>query len=307
MNLKQTFAAGFAHARLNQPASEHGDASGSSSGAENSSSTDGKNKSSEANGDEGGGGKGDDKGDSKKEEKPGMSEAEAKLLKEVMQKKERIQEQESKLESQGQEIAELQSQLKKFDGLDLDRVNALLSEADKAEEKRLEAQGEWNRLKERMAEQHQQEVEKVTSEFTTQVEELRAQLEASQGSIVELTVGNAFSGSMFINEELVLTPAKARTVYGEHFEVQDGKVVAYDAPKSNKERTMIVDANGSPLAFDDAMRKIVDLDADRDALIRSKMKQGANSNSDNSTSPDAKAAPKSGTDKIFAGLQSMKK
>lgn len=251
-------------------------------------------------------GEGAPKEESKKADETGMSEADAKLLKEVMQKKDKIKEQQDTLETQQSTIEGLQEQLKKFDGLDLERVGNLIQEADKAEEKRLEDKGEWNRLKDRMAEQHAQELEKVKSELASEIEGLQAQLEQANVQTVELTVGNAFSSSQFIGEELVLTPSKARTVYGSHFEVQDGQVVAYDAPKGSAERTMLIDANGSPLAFDESMRKIIDSDADRDSLIRSKMKKGAGSNSNNSQDPGANASPVSGVDKIQAGLLNLK-
>lgn len=99
-------------------------------------------------------------------------------------------------------------------------------------------------------------------------------------SISELTVGSAFAQSQFIRDELALTPSKTRVVYGNHFEFVDGKVVAFDKPAGAANRTPLVDAQGEPLAFEAALKKIVDADPDRDQLLRSKMKQGAASTTD---------------------------
>lgn len=100
---------------------------------------------------------------------------------------------------------------------------------------------------------------------------------AMQAQIVELTVGHSFDNSGFIRDEMVLTPRKARVVYGDHFDVEDGRLVGYDKPRGTGERTKLVDGKGEPLGFEEAMRKIVEIDPDRDNLLKSKLKQGADS------------------------------
>lgn len=205
-------------------------------------------------------------GGSGNERKP--TDEEAKLLKEVMQKK-------GKLDEANLALSAAQEQLKKFEGIDPEAVRALLKEKQDAETAALEAKGEWSRLKERMADEHGKEKKTLQEK----IDALQAQLGQRDGVINELTVGTQFSQSQFISAELALTPAKARVIYGDHFELVDGKIVAYDKPKGSAERTMIVNGSGAAMSFDEALRKIVDADPEKDHLLKSKVKAGAGSDS----------------------------
>jgi hypothetical protein len=226
------------------------------------------------------------KGEPSGEKKP--TDEEAKLLKDVMQKKAKLQESETAL-------AEAREQLKRFEGIDPEAVRALLKEKSDAETAALEAKGEWSRLKERMAAEHSTEKQSLES----RIAELQSALSARDGQINELTIGTQFSASQFINNELALTPAKARVIYGEHFELVDGKVVGYDKPKSAASRTPIVDASGNTLSFDEALKKIIDADPEKDFLLKSKVKAGAGSAS---TVPAGKQAGVTKTDAEAKGV-----
>lgn len=237
--------------------------------------------------------KAEPKDDDQKAAKP--SDKEAELLKEVMDKKGKLKEAKS-------EIEKLKGQLSRFDGIDPDQVRALLDEKKAAEQKKLEEKGQWDELKKQMNEAHAAELSKKDQA----VADLQSKLDAANAQIQELTVGNAFSGSKFIADELVLTPAKARVVYGDHFDVEDGQVVAYDKPKGASNRTMLVDGKGDPLGFEDAIKKIVEADPDRDNLIRSSMKKGAGSKGQDVTPPKTEPELK-GVSRIEAALSSSKK
>ena len=244
-------------------------------------------------------GEGDGEGKPKDEEKKSddnkPTDREAELLKEVMKRKESLKTLKSQLE-------EAQSNLQRFEGIDPDEVRQMMQERKEAENRKLEEKGEWDRLKERMAEEHQAEKQSLAE----QLEQMKSQLSEREKLIEELTIGHSFDSSGFIGEEMTLTPRKARIVYGSHFDVVDGQVVGYDKPRGEKDRTPLVDGKGDPLGFEDAIKRIVDADPDRDNLIRSKMKAGAGSKS----KPDAEA-PKDtqelrGLDRIAAGLKAGK-
>ena len=85
------------------------------------------------------------------EKAKGPTDAEAKLLKEVMEKKEA-------LKKVNAEKAELAEKLARFDGVDLEAVKQLLAEKQERENAELERKGEWDRLKAQMAEQHKKEL-----------------------------------------------------------------------------------------------------------------------------------------------------
>lgn len=194
------------------------------------------------------------------------SDAEAKLLKDLMKQKTRA----SDLEGQ---LAQVNEKLKSFDGIDLDKVRGMLAEQEALETKRLEAKGDFDRLTKQMAERHATD----KTSLQQQIEEAKLASTTLSRQIAELTVGGAFANSPFVKEDLTLTPNKARVIYGSHFEYKDGKVVGYDKPAGASDRTLLVDAAANALGFDEAMRKLIDADQDRDELMKSKMKPGAGS------------------------------
>lgn len=226
------------------------------------------------------------------------TDAEAKLLRDVMKQKTRNTELETTL-------AQVTEKLKSFEGIDLEKARVMLAEQEEAEQKRLIAAGDFDRLTKQMGERH-------TAEKTTlvqQLEERNALTSTLQRQIADLTVGSSFASSKFVGEDLTLTPSKARVIYGSHFEFKDGKVVGYDKPAGASDRTVLVDATGTVLGFEEAMRKIVDADPDKDQLIRSKMKAGAGS----TTTKGAKQAVSeqktqlSGVERIALGLKALAK
>jgi len=222
------------------------------------------------------------------------TDEEAALLREVMDKK-------AKLQATNDELAQAKARLAEFDGLDAAELRKLLQEKKDAETAQLEAKGQWDALKGQMVEQH-------TAALKERDEKLSAADQRAldlQNQIAELTVGNAFGTSKFIADEMTLSVAKARRVYGGHFEFKDGAVVAFDKPAGSKDRSVLVDAKGEPLGFDAALAKLVDADPDKDTLIKSKLKIGAGSSTNPASTPNAKPNANTvgtGRSKIAAGL-----
>lgn len=222
------------------------------------------------------------------------SDREAELLREVMKRKGN----EQTLKGQ---ISDLEGKLAQFDGIDVEQVRQLLTEKTERETKELEERGEFDRVKEQMKEAHAAELQKTKQTLEGRVGELQSALDAATSQITELTIGRSFSDSSFVRDSLTLTPSKARVVFGSHFELKDGAVVAYDKPSGEQGRTVLVDGSGEPLPFDEAIKKIVETDPDADHLIRSKVKQGAGSGSERGTK-GVKAVVGSGRDRITAAV-----
>lgn len=225
---------------------------------------------------------------------PAVSDVEARLLKEVMQKKE-------SLRATAEKLTDAESRLKQFDGIDADEVRKLLSDKKDAETAQLEAKGEWDRLRSRMAEEHAS----TTKTLQDQIAALNASLAGKEGAINELTVGASFSQSVFIADELTLTPSKARVVYGAHFELEEGRIVGYDKPRGAADRTPLVDAGGIAVGFDAALRKIVEADSDKDHLLKSKAKSGAGSDTRGKAPAKPDGAGLDSISRISAGLKAL--
>lgn len=227
-----------------------------------------------------------DKGASK------LSEKEHQLLQEVMEKKAKLL-----AEKSAREAAE--AKLKQFEGINLDEVKTLLSKKQEDEHKALEAKGEFEKVKQQMREAHQNEV-KTLSE---QIKAIQDQLSARESVIDELSIGHAFTGSRFIQEKLVLPPSKARTVFGTHFERNEhGVIVGYDKPKGTSNRAPLVDSNGDPLPFDEAISKLVERDPDKDLILRASVKAGAGSSTSTTTGGGGSTPEVTGQSRISLAL-----
>lgn len=277
---------------------EEGEGGGSGdSGDDSSAGDDGDD------GDTGDSGSGDGDGDSKSgeagsgdDDKVAKAELD-KVLKESIKRKQKIRDLEAKIK-QAEEAA------KRFEGIDPDEIKNLFEERRKAEEQNLEKKGEWDRLKNRLIDEHKSE----RSKLQEQLDKLASELNKSRSTIETLTIGSSFDSSNFIKEELTLGPRKARVVYGQHFDIgEDGQIVGYDKPRGSSERTPLVDANGDNLSFDAALKKLVESDPDKDLLLKSKRKAGAGSGSETGTAgrPAERAKAESSMDRIRAGLKSL--
>lgn len=235
--------------------------------------------------------------------KPALTDADAKLLKDLMAQKNRAKTLEA-------DLADAKKRLADFEGVDPAKARKLLADEEEAARKAAEARGEYDRLLAQMGERHQTE----QAALSARLGDSQTLVATLQKDIAELTVGSAFAGSAFVSSDLTLTANKARVIYGTHFEYKDGKVVGYDKPAGASDRTLLVSSTGEALSFDEALRALVDKDPDRDRLLRGKAKPGAGSAT---VAKGAKAATElaeknagsklSPAAKISAGLKALAK
>jgi hypothetical protein len=241
---------------------------------------------------EGGEGDGEGEGEGEGNPKSKLSDTEAKLLKETMERK-------KQLKQISAEKAALEEKLKQFEGIDPVAVRELLREKQERENAEMEKKGQWDALKQQMVEQHKSE----KTELMNKLGERESRVAELEAKVAELTIGAAFAQSTFIKDEMALTPNKTRVVYGAHFEFdEENRVVAYDKPKGAANRVLLVDAAGEPLDFDAALRKLVEADPERDQLLRSKVKPGAGSGTSGKTPPKVKTEGLTGRERIAAAL-----
>ena len=180
-----------------------------------------------------------------------------------------------------------------------------MAEQEAAEQKRLLAAGDFERLTKQMGDRHVAE----KSALELAVTEKATANAALEKQIADLTVGGAFATSAFVKEDLTLTPNKARVIYGAHYEFKDGKVIGFDKPAGASERTMLVNSTGEALGFEESMRKLIEADPDRDQLMRSKMKPGSGSTTTKGSknASNEQSAALSSVERIAAGLKGLQK
>jgi hypothetical protein len=219
----------------------------------------------------------------------------AALLREVMDKK-------NKLKETATELDAAKAALKAFEGIDPVKVRELLQKEVDAAKAAAEAKGDFERVKAMIVEEHGKEKQTLAQ----QLADLTKQLQAKDSIIDGLTVGNDFASSNFILKETTLSPAKARKLYGDHFEVKDGRTVAFDKPAGSKDRTELTGADGKPLKFDEAFKRIIDADPDKDSLLRATVNAGAGSKTvAEKAAEKTKASGKFGIDRIRGNLADL--
>lgn len=201
-------------------------------------------------------------------DKPGNkpSDAEAKLLKELMALKE-------KSRVAAEELNALKGAL---GDTKADDIKVLLEQKKEADRLALEKRGEYDRILEQVKAEHVREL----GTLSEQVEAMRLQLSEKDSSLVDLTVGRAFSESIFIREKSRIPASIARKEFGSHVDIVDGSAVVYDKPRGAAERTPIVDGTGKPKSFEDGIQALYAAHADAGELIRAQAKPGAGSQND---------------------------
>lgn len=188
-----------------------------------------------------------------------LSPEAAALLREVMEKK--------------ASLKDANDKLKAFDGVDPAEYAALKAAKTAAETLAAEKAGDFERAKAMMAEEHKKEADLKLAAIA----EKETTITAQQKMINDLTIGQSFSNSKFVTDELALTPAKARVIYGSHFEFEGDQIVAYDKPKGESARTKLIDSAGKALSFEESVKKIVEADPEKDKLLKSTIKPGGKS------------------------------
>jgi hypothetical protein len=228
-----------------------------------------------------------------KSEKSKPSDEAAKLLKEVMKLKEK-----AKAEEEARKALEA-----KYGNIDLEAAKEALKKAEEAEQAELERKGEYERL---LSKQKEKTDALIEAERTAR-KELEDKLASAARAVDELSLGNAFANSKFIQDKVALTPNKTRALYGSHFEVEDGKLVAYDKPKGAADRTPLISASGDALSFDEAIAEIINTDPDKEYLLKVETREGAKSKASATViDPDKGNRKLSSLDRIAQGLKNNK-
>ena len=218
----------------------------------------------------------------------GVSDDAAKLLKEVMT-----------LKAANRATAERLAQFtaagatpERVAQLEADAAASATRQAQDRENAALAA-GDWETVRASLAATHKAEKQAVLDQLTA-AEKATADADST---VRDLSIGAAFANSKYL-AETILPAAKARKLYGDHFDFEDGKVVAYDAPHGAGNRAPLVDGTGQPLPFDVAMKRIVDGDPDRDQLLRQNRTTGKGGKG-----KEPAHSVGSGIDRIAAGLR----
>lgn len=191
------------------------------------------------------------------------SDAEAKLLKEVMALKDKAKAAADELKAFKDAAGEAKP----------DELKALLDAKKEADRLALEKRGEYDRILEQVKTEHTT----VVGGLEAKILELQTALEAKDNTLLDLTVGRAFTESPFIRDKSLVPASLARKEFGAHVDIVDGVAVVYDKPRGAAERTPLVDGSGKPKSFEEGIQALYTTHPDSAALIRAQGKPGAGS------------------------------
>lgn len=229
------------------------------------------------------------------------------------QQQQQEQQQEQTQAPTAEEIAQLRADLAaaqaaaaKFDGIDPEVAKANAKKvadaeaaARKAETEKAQAEGNFERLRELQNEEHQAQLTAAQTERDNE----RTRAAQAAADAVAARREAAFAKSKFFATETILTADRAERLYGDYVEIENGVAVVYDAPKTAAKRAVVMDTKGKPLSFDDAMKKVFENEPDKDSFLKSKVKPGAGS-----TTQDGKVkdVPTDRISKLSAGLAKLR-
>ena len=204
------------------------------------------------------------------------------------------------------EVERLRKEQEKFKGIDpaqaranAEKVAQAEAAARQAEKEKAEAEGNLERLREIQNEEHEAAI-REEREKREAAEQRSAALEARMDRAARTS---ACANSRYLSSETILSGPKAERIYGDYVEIEDGEGVVYDAPEGAKKRAKGMDGRGNPLPFDEAIKKVIEADPDKDSFVRSKLKPGANSKTETSGKPEKGASRHS---RLVAGLKALK-
>ena len=132
-------------------------------------------------------------------------------------------------------------------------VQELVERAKKIDAKKLIDMGEVDRLK--------TDWQKSWDEKVKSAEDRATKLEQS---LYDEKVGSQFANSKYVTEKLMLPPDMVRRFFGEHFKIEEGRVVGY----LNGTRLTSRERLGEPAGFEEALEAMVAAYPHKDRIMK---------------------------------------
>lgn len=145
------------------------------------------------------------------------------------------------------------------------------------------------------------EVDKVKAELSKAYDEKLAgkdtELQKLQGHLHQELIGGSFARSQLVAEKLAIPGDMVQSHFGQHFKVEDGKVVAYDR---NGQKLYSRQSPGELAGFDEALEALIDTYPHKDHILKGSGSSGGGSGGGGGggNAPKSLAECKSDADKV---------
>ena len=177
---------------------------------------------------------------------------------------------EAKGHREAKEAAE--EKLAAYGDLDPETAQAALETVANLDQQQLVDAGKVEEIK---AEAIKAAEEKSAQRIKALEEELATKAETAQSleaTLSKTLIGNAFAGSKFVADNVAIPPDLLQARFGQQFQVEEGRVVAYD----NAGNKLYSKSKPGELAsFDEAIEILVDAYPYRDDILKGRQQQGA--------------------------------
>lgn len=189
----------------------------------------------------------------------------------------------SALEDERKAKGTLETQLAAFEGIEADKAREALKKVQALKDKDLIDAGEAERLR-----------TEIKESFQGKLDAKDAELETVRGNWSKEKLSNAFNGSKFVKDKIAIPPDMLQATFGQHFEVEDGKI----KPVDGNGNTIFSKSNPGEIAgFDDALEQIIAVYPHRDSILK-----GSGANGSGAGAPNGAAGKKSMTRADFDSL-----
>lgn len=195
---------------------------------------------------------------------------------------------EAKGHREAKEAAE--KQLKAFEGLD-DPAAAMeaLKTVQNLDHKKLVDAGEVEKVKAEAIKAVEEKYKPVVERADTLERQLRQE-----------KIGGSFARSKFIGDKLAVPAPMVEKTFGEHFGIDNGKIIAKDA---NGNQIYSKSNPGELAGFDEALEILVEQFPYRDHILKAKPASGGDTKGDGSGGGGSKTIPRAEFDKMDANAQ----
>lgn len=222
------------------------------------------------------GDKNDEKDEGKNKSESDDSKAHKRILSDLKRHKDESRDAKKKLADAEAESTKLKARITELLGeKGLDGLADMLAKHEEEEEKKAADRGDFDAVKKRMRDQHAEAMKKVKDEAAEEIKGLKDKLGKQDAHLRQLLVSNQFATSSWVKENLTLPATYVERLFGDAFKVEerDGTLGVF----AYKAGTPLVDANGEPLAFDIALRELVEADSGHKAFFKTKSVSGVGS------------------------------
>jgi uncharacterized protein DUF6651 len=162
--------------------------------------------------------------------------------------------------------------------------DTLKTQQEQAEEDRKKKAGEFDALRQQMAERHEKALKAERDKIAVETD-LRAKAVADLHNTL---IGLAFAGAsewFGDNGKTVLTPDIAQAYFGKHIVVKDEHGVRTVVVKDQHGNDLIDTKTGQPMPFDRAIGELIDALPAKDRILRGSGKAGSGSAGGSTTNP----------------------